>query len=568
MQRRLPIILLVILLVVTAIRCARLLDGGIATGDEALTALRSLGLLEKGHSWTPYWNGEPDVHKPPLYYWMVAVGYSMLGVGELAVRLPSVLALLCLLVLTCRLGSLVFDTWTGLLAALLVALHPTLLAQSCVGMLDTTMIALSLGAAVFLLLSDDQPRSFLGWGLCCGLALLTKGEGAVPILPVSFLFLLLARRGAFRQPLLYAGLALAAVIAGAWFGSQFFLHHDIFLKPHYQDFVDYRFKHSWRDMALYLKSLRYLWASWGGLAPFLAAAPVLVLLDFHGVMRKRKGAGGFAAETWFDRRQYAAVLIVLLGVVPLVMVSVVRQQKPWYMLPAIAPMALFAARSVVSGFQARRALAGRVLPGLLLALGMMLPGVSAGPSGFPWLALGLSAASVLAGFRATPALQRAGAALFAGALAASAAASLSIANPHVNLVRRNDPTDIRRLAEMLPAKEDVPGPMVVNFRHYPLNTLMFYARRDSVQLRDFSSQPVAPNARFVGVLSGGGSREFLSELEVRSAGAHAGHEILVLRNPAGEAVVPASASGAPSAPGTGASGEQERGPPARGWRGR
>jgi len=249
------------------------------------------------------------------------------------------------------------------------------------------------------------------------------------------------------------------------------------------------------------------------------------------------------------------VLIVLLGLVPLAMVSVVRQQKPWYMLPAIAPMALFAARSVVSGFRARRAFAGRVLPGALLALGMVLPGVTAGLSAFPWLAVGLSAASALTGFWATPALQRAGAALFAGALAVSAAASLSIVNPHVNLLRANDPVELRRLAEMLPSKEDLPGPMVVNFRHYPLNTLMFYARRDSVQLRDFSLQPVAPNARIVGVLSGGGCREFLSGLEVRSVGEHAGHEIIVLRNLANEAVVPAAASVAPPVPGSGATEE-------------
>jgi 4-amino-4-deoxy-L-arabinose transferase-like glycosyltransferase len=537
MRHKLPVFLLALLLAAATVRCVRLMPTGIATGDEALTALRSLGILEQGHGWTPYWNGEPDVHKPPLYYWMVAAGYQVLGVGEPAIRLPSMVAFLCLLALTYGLGRRVFDPWTGLVAALLAGLHPTLAAQSCVGMLDTTMIALSIGAACCLLRSERHPRWFLGWGLCCGLALLTKGEGAVPILLASFLYLLWVRLEAFRIPHLYGGLLLAAVLAGGWFGSQFVLHRDIFLKPHYRDFVDYRFKHSWRDTALYLKSLRYLWASWGGLAPFVVAAPLWVWLR---ELRRRRGDHGptdAPSSPELSDRARGAALIALVGVVPLVMVSLVRQQKQWYMLPAVVPMALFAGRMTVGILRGEGRLAFRVLPGALLCVGLLLPNVCVGPPVLRWLAGAAVVAAVVLGVL-RPSRPRTAGAAFSIGLVVATATGLSMANPLVNLLRPRDSVTSQRLAELLPTTDAMPGYMVVNFEDYPLNTLMFYTRRNSRMLRAFSRQSVPPGARYVGVLVKDRYRDFLRGLEVRVLAEHAGHEVVSIANASTEPITP------------------------------
>ena len=146
-----------LILVAAGLRGWRLAPRGIAAGDEALTALRALGLMEHGRWWTPYWNGAPDLHKPPLYYAMVAVGYCIFGVGTLAIRLPSMAAYLLIIVLAYAMGRRIFDPVVGLGAALLTALHPTLAAQACVGMMDTTMIAFSLAAVYLLLRADEHP---------------------------------------------------------------------------------------------------------------------------------------------------------------------------------------------------------------------------------------------------------------------------------------------------------------------------------------------------------------------------------------------------------------------------
>ena len=45
---------------------------------------------------TPYFNGETRFDKPPLIYWLMAVGYKLIGINEWAVRLPSALSAIAL----------------------------------------------------------------------------------------------------------------------------------------------------------------------------------------------------------------------------------------------------------------------------------------------------------------------------------------------------------------------------------------------------------------------------------------------------------------------------------------
>jgi 4-amino-4-deoxy-L-arabinose transferase-like glycosyltransferase len=464
---------------------------------------------------------------------MVALGFQLLGVGEMPLRLPSMLAYLGLLAATFGIGARLFGPWTGLLATLLAALHPTLAAQSCVGMLDTTMLAFSMAGLYCLLRAQTQPRWFLGWGLGCGLALLTKGEAATPVLLTSALYLLAARRDALHSPHLIGGLLLALGLPGIWFGSQFLLHRDLFLKPHYQDFVDYRFKHSWRDAALYLKSPRHLWASWGGLAPFLAAAALWTGSDGFR-------ATGTGADSTRPRFEAQGILLVLLaGLVPLVMVSVVRQQKEWYMLPAVVPLALLAAHASARCLRGDGPRGVRWGAFLCLAAGPWVPGAGTGPLVLRILASALALAAAAVGGRHSARRRWTAGICFAAALVLTVLVALSPSNPSVNLMRRRDSSTLRALADRLPPVAAVPGPLVVNFRHYPLNSLMFYARRHSLQLRTFTRRGVAPGARFVGVLIGGGCREFFRGLDVRSLGEQAGYEIVLIANTTEREVIPA-----------------------------
>ena len=48
---------------------------------------------------TPYFNGETRFDKPPLIYWLMAVGYQLIGVNEWAVRLPSAISAIAITIL-------------------------------------------------------------------------------------------------------------------------------------------------------------------------------------------------------------------------------------------------------------------------------------------------------------------------------------------------------------------------------------------------------------------------------------------------------------------------------------
>lgn len=57
--------------------------------DEPLYAAIALDMYQRGDWITPRYNGELFAEKPPLAYWLMMLGYSLLGVNEWAVRVPS-----------------------------------------------------------------------------------------------------------------------------------------------------------------------------------------------------------------------------------------------------------------------------------------------------------------------------------------------------------------------------------------------------------------------------------------------------------------------------------------------
>ncbi|MGF1491895.1 MAG: ArnT family glycosyltransferase [Microcoleaceae cyanobacterium] len=65
---------------------------GLVDETEPLFAEAARQMTLTGDWITPYFNGETRFDKPPLVYWLMAVGYQVIGVNSWAVRLPSALA--------------------------------------------------------------------------------------------------------------------------------------------------------------------------------------------------------------------------------------------------------------------------------------------------------------------------------------------------------------------------------------------------------------------------------------------------------------------------------------------
>ena len=65
---------------------------GLVDETEPLFAEAARQMYETGDWVTPYFNGVTRFDKPPLIYWLMALGFHLFGVHEWAVRLPSALA--------------------------------------------------------------------------------------------------------------------------------------------------------------------------------------------------------------------------------------------------------------------------------------------------------------------------------------------------------------------------------------------------------------------------------------------------------------------------------------------
>src|SRR5438270_13297623 len=71
--------------------------------DEGNNAEAAREMLESGNWVMPTFNYQLRVDKPALLYWLQIAAYRLCGVNELAARLPSVLAALAAVLLTCEL---------------------------------------------------------------------------------------------------------------------------------------------------------------------------------------------------------------------------------------------------------------------------------------------------------------------------------------------------------------------------------------------------------------------------------------------------------------------------------
>jgi 4-amino-4-deoxy-L-arabinose transferase-like glycosyltransferase len=72
---------------------------GLVDETEPLFAEAARQMTVTGDWITPYFDGKTRFDKPPLIYWLMAIGYKSIGVNEWAVRLPSAIAAIALVVL-------------------------------------------------------------------------------------------------------------------------------------------------------------------------------------------------------------------------------------------------------------------------------------------------------------------------------------------------------------------------------------------------------------------------------------------------------------------------------------
>jgi 4-amino-4-deoxy-L-arabinose transferase-like glycosyltransferase len=213
-------------------------DGSLHDWDEAIYAQVAKEML-RSQSWTTLsWNGLPFFHKPPLYFWLTAFTYKLIGVSEFAARLWSAIFGFGVVVLTFLLGVR-FRSWiVGATAALLLLVVDqayygywwNFLSLSRVGMLDTALSFWVIAALALVWESERHPWVIGLIGLPVGLAVITKAWPGFLAAAIPLVYRLLASQ---RRSSEIASWSLAALLAGMvivpWHLWQYALHGPAFV---------------------------------------------------------------------------------------------------------------------------------------------------------------------------------------------------------------------------------------------------------------------------------------------------------------------------------------------------
>jgi len=193
---------------------------------DAVHAQTGHNMLVSGDWVTARLDGVPNLEKPPLHYWTMAVSFAIFGTHDWAARIPVALSAIALCLVTAAFGAWAFDPRSGFLAGLCMA--------TCIGLflftrpllpdaLQTLTIALALWA--FLRVLDDEERHPRVWAAtlaaCLGIGLLLKSLIGI-VFPIGAAIIYLVYTGqlfsgrTWRRLRPFSGLLIILLIAAPW----------------------------------------------------------------------------------------------------------------------------------------------------------------------------------------------------------------------------------------------------------------------------------------------------------------------------------------------------------------
>lgn len=293
--------------------------------DEATYAVVARGMLERGDWMRPQYFDQPFQVKPPLLFWLVALGYRLGGPSELAARLPCALLSALGIPLLYGIARAVFPLRaTAVIAALGFATLLPAARLSRLVMMDgpsTTFLLLMLFGAV---LGRDRPPWRLAIGLGCGAAMLCKGSLGLLLLAMVLAFALWdGGLASLRSRWLWLGLVLGLLPVVLWYAQQARTYGGGYLLFNLEQQISQRISSGIE----------------GHSEPFWYYIPELLKGTLPSLLL---AAAGFATA-WRQRQQRWARLLLLPPALYLLAISLTETKLPWYILPLLPFLALAAA---------------------------------------------------------------------------------------------------------------------------------------------------------------------------------------------------------------------------------
>ncbi len=336
--------------------------------DEPFFGEGAREMLVDGHWLVTYVNGKVNTHKPPFFFWLIALLSLPLGrVTSFTARLPSALASLGTLALILRLGRRSASERTAVLGAFMLTTTYLFWDKARSVQIDAVMCCLIWVAlsAFDAWRSGDLDGRRAGWTFWAAAALAVLAKGPVGLLlPLGVALATLAfdrEIGRWRDFAPFTGPMLFAAICGVWVGATMLwgpAEYSVWgaLKEHFVDRGIHGMHHS-QPWWYYAKVLPPQLLPWTFLVP------------------------GAMVHAW--RRRDRTDRFLLITVIFIVLFfSISTEKRTLYVLPAFPAFALMTARFVgaVLGWEEGPAMSRRwitagqsFLAGLLILLGAVAP---------------------------------------------------------------------------------------------------------------------------------------------------------------------------------------------------
>jgi dolichol-phosphate mannosyltransferase len=277
----------------------------------------------------PLLHGKPYLDKPPLAYWAVMGLYKIFGIHDWSARLLPCFSGIATIFVLVIWGKKAGVPWEGLIAGIILCLTNRFVYLERMLAPDTLLCFLiTLGLALGYLACNRRIISlfyWLGFAICMGLGVLTKGPVALVLLASPIALWTFFDQRAFKPGIKLWSLAIgiAIAIAAPWqiaiaFKQPDFFHH-FYIGQNFLRFVA-PFDHE-EPFWFFLPQLLY------GMMPWIFLLPGI----FTSLFQKKTGQqtlgsfGGFGLMT---------------GLMILFFYSIGVCKRPIYLLPVLPPLAI------------------------------------------------------------------------------------------------------------------------------------------------------------------------------------------------------------------------------------
>jgi len=229
---------LVLLGVVAAvILFSRLGDRPLGNFDDCYYAQKAKEMLAGGDWLTPHFAGVVRLDNPPLFVWLVAIGFRIFGVSSYGAAFFSAAAGLGSVLLLVRLARrLRFDEFTAFGAGAVLITTQYFVKYAGHAMMDVTLTLFFLIALDgYLSGVEGRARGWVQLGVATGLGLMMKSVlGLFPLIVAAIHRLTVRGPKAAIEPGPWNAAAAALAVGAPWFAYEFAVHHDVLLNEHFR----------------------------------------------------------------------------------------------------------------------------------------------------------------------------------------------------------------------------------------------------------------------------------------------------------------------------------------------